>query len=225
VTNPTDISAPCQIICEGAGDEAFFTKLLTSKQITGFQARCARRDKGCIGKSGITDTVAAILGAAELRPGTVKGILIAVDSDDDPMVAFAEAKKFIKSAKPMQPVPDRLLEIKEGNVSVAVMTIPWADQPGNLDTLLFSSMGETHNDMMQPLARYSEGTSHRTEGWSLGKVSKMKLRCIIAASYEPDPSLSLAGIIPSHACPIDFNGIRFDQISEYLRRFRDIVSP
>jgi len=230
VTSPIDISAPCQLICEGAADEAFFTKLLNVRSITGFQVRCARSNKEpkkCAGKSGIADTMSAILSANDLRPDTIKGILVAVDSDDDPETEFADAIEQVRLSRPMLHTPDRIMEIKEllGGISIAIMTIPWLDQPGNLDTLLFQSIDITHADIMQPLSEYCKGTENRTRDWSIGKRSKMKLRCAIAASHKPDPSLALPYLIAGRHCPFDFSDERFNNIAAYIGKFRQTVNP
>lgn len=223
------VSAPCQLICEGASDEAFFKRLIASRNITGFEVRCARCNgqKRCGGNSCISDTLTAMFAAADLTPGAIKGILIAVDSDDDPEAEFLAVKRQIRSAKPMHPMPDRLLEIKptkDPNPAIAIMTIPWADQRGNLDTLLFQSAANTHAEIMSPLEDFRNSTEHLRIDWSLGKLSKMNLRCTIAVSHKSDPSMSLALLLLSDECPFDFGDAIFNNIASYLEEFRQTVT-
>jgi hypothetical protein len=229
VNNAVDISAPCQLICEGRADEAFFGRLLKARSISGFQVRCARSNKQpdkCAGKDGISDTIAAIFSTYDLLPSRIKGVLIAIDSDKDPKAQFAFAQEQIKLGRPMAQPPDRIMEIKKsGGLSIAVMTIPWADQLGNLDTLLFQSLDNTHADIMPPLAEYCKGTEHRTRDWSIGEKSKMQLRCSVAVIHKPDPSQSLTYLVQSSHGPFTFSHARFDQIANYLDGFGKTVNP
>jgi len=45
----------------------------------------------------------------------------------------------------------------------------------------------------------------------------MKLRCAIAASNRDDPGQSLAYLLESRDCPIDFNDGAFDRIASFFR--------
>ena len=224
------VSEALQLICEGSVDEELFRRLITARNITSFQVRCARKndEKGCSGLSGITNTVAAVLGAGSLRGSIVKGMLIAVDSDDDPLEAFAAVCESLVAAE-LPSIPSQLLEIKPGgskpsSPAVAVLTVPWTDRKGNVETLILEALQRTYADLVAPVDEFCRLTDHRIGSWSFGKKSKMRLRSTIAASYKTDPGISLSYYLQSErTCPIDFQHPIFDQICGYLEAFKTAV--
>ena len=162
------IKKPFRVVCEGRADAAFFNRLFDARGLGNFEAECARtaNDVGrCAGKSGITDTLLALKGVADLYPRRLQGIVIAVDSDDDPDKAFQSVRQAIRMAKAQLPVPSKLLQPEvdpQGtDPSIVVMCVPWVDAPGHLDSLLFESMRTTHNDLMSPIDDFlpTDGTS------------------------------------------------------------------
>jgi len=156
-------------------------------------------------------------------PGRVKAILIIFDSDDDPNNTFKGIIAAMKETKLKYPQPTRLLEIKAGDPAIAIATLPWVTRIGHLDELIFEALQESHVDLMEPLKTYCEGTSHRTGSWSFGKKSKMRLKCLIAASHKPDPTASLKFFLETSDCPVDFNNPCFDTIVDFIKHFRETV--
>jgi hypothetical protein len=161
-----------------------------------------------------------------INPNKVRGIAIVFDSDEEPQKSFEAIIESIRATKLSYPLPDRPLEIKAGSASAPSITIallPWADKIGHLDELLFESLKDSHEDLLQPIADYQTATQHRIGSWKYGKLSKMRLRCMIAASYEKDPSIALSYMLESKGCLIDFFHPCFDQLVAFLEDFRGKV--
>jgi len=156
-------------------------------------------------------------------PGRVRGILILFDSDDDSNKTFESVIDSIKQTKLKYPQPSKLLEIKPGDPAMAVATLPWIDKMGHLDELVFEALQVSHADLLEPIRQYCEATSHRTKTWAVAKKSKMRLRCMIAASNEKDPSISLRYYLETKHCPVDFHHPCFDQLMAFIEKFRSSV--
>jgi hypothetical protein len=159
----------------------------------------------------------------ETKPGVARGIVILFDSDEDSDVQFKAIIESIRNAKLKYPLPDKLLEIKRGDPTIAVGLLPWINRQGHLDELIFESLQESHKDLLTPIEEYCKGTAHRTGTWKFGKKSKMRLRCMIAASHEADPSIGLRYFLESSKCPVDFNHACFDPLVKFLEEFRRVV--
>src|SRR5262249_39084812 len=155
----------CRIICEGAADRSFFNALISSRGITNCEAECAIQDneERCGGLNAIPDTLRGLKGFAESQPNKLRGVVIAVDTDQDPKARLDETIELIKSAGLRWPA--KYLDIKErkkpDEFSVAILGIPWLDKQGNLDSLLFDSLQQTHADIMTPLTAFCAGTVAR----------------------------------------------------------------
>lgn len=221
--------APYVIVCEGSADRVFITRLLQRRWgVTDISVRCThqKNDRRCGGKDGLTETLLALDAVRATNPGRVRGIVIVFDSDDDPLTSFEAIIESIRAAKLSYPLPDRVLEVKPGTRSapaIAVALLPWMDRVGHLDELIFEALRESHQDLLQPISDFQQATAHRNGGWKITKQSKMRLRCMIAASHEPDPSLALSFLLESSLCPVDFYHPAFDQLVAFLEDFRTKV--
>lgn len=218
------IKQPCRVLCEGAADSAFFNSLIRIRGIMNCEADCARTDKEpnrCAGKNGIMDTLRGLKGYAEINPGKLRGVVIAVDADTDPKQRLKETVEAIKAAGLKSPSKYSEIRprIKEDEFALAIIGVPSGDTPGNLDLLLFNAMQTTHSDLIAPLDNFCMQTQARNGHWEIGPRSKMKLRCTIAASYEDDPGLSLSYLLSRNDNPIDLKHAAFNPISEFLIAF------
>jgi hypothetical protein len=224
------ITKPYRIVCEGAADASFFRAIFRCHNLDLFEADCAHKDKPdsdqsedrCGGKSAVTDELRALKGFSDTHPDVLRGVIVAIDSDADGNTAFDETIKSIKAVKLQLPVPTRLLELKkggEGEFGIAVMCIPWIDQPGCLDTLLFESVRSSHSDLMIPIDDFCSATQHRNGDWTINPRSKMRLRLAIAASYKQGPDKALGFLLNSSENPFNLNDPAFMKIVEFLRTF------
>ena len=218
------IKQPCRIICEGAADSSFFNSLIGIRGILNCEADCARLNKEpnrCAGKDGITDTLRGLKGYAEIEPGELRGVVIAIDTDTNPKERLGETVTAIKNAGLKSPT--KYLEIRERlkdeEFAIAILGIPWHDRPGNLDLLLFDAMQITHADILPPLDQFCGQTQARNGHWAVGPKAKMRLRCTIAASYGDDPGIALSYLLRSGHNPIDLTHVVFDPIADFLGKF------
>jgi hypothetical protein len=187
-----------------------------------FSVRCTRtkHSDGCAGIDGLTETLLALEAVRSISPKPIKGVAIIFDSDDDPQKRFAGIIQAIKNAKLKYPLPDRLLEVKPGDPAIAISLIPSIDRQGNLDELIYESLQVSHADLLDPVNRYCADTSTRTGDWAYGKKSRMKLRCMIAASHKKDPGIALSHFLKTSKTPVDFRSPCFDHIIDFLQDFR-----
>jgi hypothetical protein len=220
------IKEPCRIITEGYADAAFFNALIANRGIAHCEAECARTDnkpKSCAGKNGITDTLRGLSAYSDVKPGVLRGVIVAVDVDTDSAVTLRSTIASLKAVDPPVSCPTHYMEIKKekrtADFAVAILGIPWQDRLGNLDTLLFEAMRTTHADVVGPLNRFCADTETRRVDWSDGLLAKMHVRCTLAVSFKDDPGLSLGHLLSRHDQPFDLANPAFNQIAEFIQRF------
>ena len=164
------IKEPCRIITEGYADSAFFNALIKARGIANCEAECTRSDKkpqGCAGKvaAAMTDTVRSLVSFSELNPGKLRGIVLAVDIDDDAKKTLEYVKNALKDVKPSVSCPSNYLEIKKekkkADFAVAIMGIPWHDQLGNLSCLSWNWRGRSSVKITERTYEKRAKTLHR----------------------------------------------------------------
>jgi hypothetical protein len=218
------IKQACRVVCEGAADAAFFNSLIKVRKIANCEADCARLNtepNRCAGKNGITDTLQGLKGYAEINPGKLRGVVVAIDVDTDPKQRLKETIEAIRAADLKSPT--KYLEIrpriKDDEFALAIIGVPSPDAPGNLDLLLFNAMADSHADVMRPLEDFCAATHARNGHWLISSKSKMRLRCTIAATYQDDPGLALSYLLLRHDSPIDLAHLTFNPIAAFLTDF------
>ena len=210
---------PLQILCEGGDDEKFFEFLSKTRGLTHYQATCPRgKDGRCAGKGGFQNHLQLIKN--QVPSGTpLKGILIAADSDENPVAAFREVQKSLRHAD--LPYPDMPLHIRKTHSApaIAVMMIPWHNRKGNLETVILNALRPLFPNLMPCIEEYSHGCLAHDRAESL--LAKFHLRCLIAALHASDPSLSLTYFLqkPFAICPIDYMNPLFDPMAQFLGQF------
>ncbi|HTB11557.1 MAG TPA: DUF3226 domain-containing protein [Bryobacteraceae bacterium] len=212
------VSAPYVVLCEGSADRAFINRLLQSRGITDIAVRCTHTgtDPRCAGRSGLKDSLLALDAVRATIKDAARGIAIVFDGDDDTNLRFNEIIEDLKQSKLGYPRPSKPLEIAKGDPSVGIALLPC-----HLDELIFNSLGASHKDLLQPIEDFQKATVHRTEKWKNRSLSRMRLRCLIAASHEPDPGASLTFLLESSKGPVDFQHSCFDWLMDFLTEFRN----
>lgn len=189
--------------CEGEADKAFLCSLTQKRALGVFDVEIAK------GKN-----FAEFLTAVPIQ-SSVKKILIVTDSDDNPVAAFEAMRKQIIDAgleAPLKP-----LELSGGSPAVGILLIPWFDEPGNLETLCLPVIIEKYPVVAKCADEYH--SCCQITHWSLGKQSKMRFACIVAASCERDPTKAMRYLWESGDYCIDANHNAFDRIAEAVRQF------
>jgi uncharacterized protein DUF3226 len=211
---------PLQILCEGADDAEFFTRLAHARGLNQYHVECPKgEDKRPLGKGGFARHLDLMKqGIPSGVP--LKGILVVADSDEDPVVAFREVQQSIRSSGLR--VPDNPLEIMtnhSGFPAIAVMMVPWHDRRGNLERVVFDALIQIVPHLNPCLETFRDccGAQDRTESLQ----AKMLLRCLIAALNPQDPSATLTNFLkaPVEFCPIDYSHAAFSQMADFLTTF------
>jgi hypothetical protein len=216
-------SSPLQILCEGRNDKALYKGILAARNIASYEVTCARLNRDptrCAGKSAFKESLEGLVGFAELNPGTLKGVIIACDSDENPIKEFNEIARLIKEIG--LKAPAGALDIvppKKNRFGISVMTIPFGN-PGNLEVVLEPAIRSRNPDLIPPTDNFCRDTAERTGAWSANKKSKMRFRCFVAGSHEDDPSASTSFILESSRQQLfDFADPTFNVIADFLNRF------
>jgi len=212
-----ELKSPLQLVCEGAADEVFFRRLLLTRQLAGIDVSCPKgKDGRCIGKSGFKGRLDAIQG---LMKGTLRGVLLVTDADTNPGVAFTDAVACL-SGTGKYPIPGSVYEIAQGAgmPSTAVAVIPAINRTGHLDSLILDCMEDMYRNTLIPCVDAFAQCAN-VEQWDESKRSKMRLRSLIAITYDKNPGLSLAYFLEEKNCPFDFNHRAFDSIATFIDRF------
>jgi hypothetical protein len=214
---------PLQILCEGADDAEFFTRLGHARGLNQYHVVCPKGADGrCIGKGGFARHLELVKqGIPSGVP--VKGILIAADSDEDPGQAFSEVHRSIVLSELR--APDSPLEImtnRSGFPATAVMMVPWHNRPGNLELVIFEALKQIVPHLIPCLEKFRDccNAQDRTESLQ----AKMLLRCLITVLNPSDPSATLTNFLKdSTCCPIDYNHETFSRMADFLATFSETV--
>jgi hypothetical protein len=214
----------CVILCEGDGDSAFFRHLIKKRNLPTFAVITPTRPQPG-GRSGYQARLESL--RLESQFEEVRGIIVVSDNDDSPSKSFSEVIGHIKRATGYG-IPKRPLQIvkpqKRDHPLLSVMMVPWTRMKGNLESLCLLSMYDCHPEIKKCLDAFCRCL--RINSWTKGKLSKMKLRTMVAAACKSDPNTSLQyswsrteELIPlEHTC--------FDKIANFLVKFsRSVKAP
>jgi hypothetical protein len=209
------------IVSEGPGDLAFFKKLIEIRKLENFKLfkRTGGEPEGAGSFERILKSIT--VGTEYAECGL---IVIVADNDVDPVASFRQILKQIKAAREFA-IPERPREVatKEKLRSVSVLMLPWDDVPGDLETVCFDLASRARPKIARCVGRYVKCV--KAEPWSPSQLSKLRLRCLIAASCPKDPNTGLPhawktdqGRRPRNLIPLQKNGAYLGQIVEYLRQ-------
>lgn len=208
------------ILCEGTSDEAFLRALIKARNLPEF---CIRNGSDLPGDNpgGIT-MIGRLLAGIIIWEGfaAITDILIVVDSDSDPLTNFNEVCSQIRSVTDYSyPVPNTLLDRANGSPRVKVITIPWIDESGNLETLCLSVAVKTS----QPLAACVEAFAQcaKVDTWTLArKRDAMRLRSFLAAAHSSNPFIGLGQVWRDTPELIPVTDSQFNRIADVLEELR-----
>jgi hypothetical protein len=129
---PKPITSPKQLVVEGPDDRFFFIALLSNLKLSDVQIQEMK------GKPNLASEVKALAS----KPGfhTVTALGVVRDSDENPTGAFKSVHDALEKAG--LPAPNECLEICGESPRVAVILMPSAGEPGELEDLLLQSVAE-----------------------------------------------------------------------------------
>lgn len=219
------------ILCEAADDAVFLRRLLSHNGIMGFNVfpnTDLTKSKGG-GNTFWTEGLNSLMGDSGFK--NVKCILIAADSDDDPQEAFAKVKDAISKTSDLPssrtttrlPVPDRLLEIAENDPALVVMTIPWVDSPGCLESMCYEAGSSSNTTIRGCVEEFMTCVNAGT--WdNANNKAKAKLRVLVTGSHGKDPLIWFRDIWDKAPDIIPIASDTFSKIVEFLKRLKSYYS-
>jgi hypothetical protein len=210
------------ILCEGQADASFIKHLIEERKLPGFDVFFPREPYtetgGVRGFKEMLEAFSIFHGF-----GTLRGMLIVSDNDDNPVNAFRSVSEAISSAEGYK-APNQPLEVVRTNAvpPLVVVMLPWKDQPGNLETLCLTSSYESYPTIRACLDQYVTCTG--VNRWGLTKQSKMRMRCMLSSTCSNDPNTSLVHAWSRPEDLIPLNHPCFDQLAEFLQTFDDYIT-
>jgi len=220
-----DFGTPWVLLCEGRGDERFFTKLFKTHGVgKNFTIKVPFSGKGALDEFGGRESFGSYLMRASVNErfiDNVKAVLVVADNDDDPALGF---QKVIEELKMVDgwPVPEveRKAFKKDGAPTVVVLMLP-IDEPGNLETVCLEAAYAKFG-LEEEVAEFSAKTP--ANDWPISKRSKMEMQVLLASNNRKQPDAGFAAswsqkekyqIPADHAC--------FNPIVDFIAKFEEIL--
>lgn len=210
------------ILCEGKQDASFLKHLIEKRNLPQFDIfHPSKPHTETVGRNGFKEMLEAL--SAAFGFSSLKGMIIFSDNDDNPQGSFRETSRIISSAEGYN-APNTPLEVVKtlGMPPLVVVTLPWINQPGALETLCLTSSYEEHPTIGDCLDKFVLCTG--VDSWGLTKQLKMKMRCMLASACrsKPDTSLVWAWSQRENLIPLDHQC--FDQIADFLMNFDSYIA-
>jgi hypothetical protein len=215
----TEFSAPSLILCEGKGDTRLYERLLA---LHGLSAKFDITTPKDHGNGAFGRYLKLIHETSRTFREKVQNILIVSDNDDDPDVSFATIQQQLKDTK-VFPVPEAAQQVAKahGVQSVVILMLP-VGKLGNIETICFEA-AETKWQLGKHVESYLAQTP--ANGWGIGKQSKMKMQCVLAATCHDQPDITLAGHWgQKEDFHIPITEKCFDDVVKFLQNFEGLVA-
>jgi len=214
---------PWLVLCEGETDKRFLDRLISQRGLPNeFQIKYPdRKGNKLAGRSKFGPWLGVAYESLDFE-ANVRAVLIVSDNDSDPAKAFEEVQESLKNSDGF-PIPpsERVVERKDGYPPVAILMVPHA-APGGIETLCVAAAYSKWPHLQNPVEQFAAATP--AAYWSPGKLSKMKLQSIIAASCVPRPDAGFSGHWwekNEYHLPLDH--AEFDDIATFLAGFRAMI--
>lgn len=195
------------VVAEGRADAAFLEQLGLNRGVTDLQVTRPANGKD------FTRKLEAMRGFAPES----STILVVADSDTSPTTAFKSIQRQIQAVGDYG-VPAQPLEVSKakGVPSIGVLTLPWVDRSGSLETLLLDAMSVGWPTVHAKVRDLLAATVPTSRGVS--KDSKACLTCMVACVCGDDPSCAASAMW--HASK-GFQGLLsqecFDRVADFLK--------
>jgi len=212
------------LLCEGQADGAVFECLILDRRLPPFHVTWPRKEEDIptttYGKGGFRSFLQGMPAATSYRDTTA--LLVVGDADNNPDKSFRELRGQIP-AEDGYGVPDHPREATRGSngIAVAVLMVPWDDEPGCIESVCLQAMYDRWPEERACLETFSD--CMRTNGWqNICHRDKMRLRALFCSICEDDPYWGLAQAWNTrnrarNLVPLNHNA--FNRIAELLRDF------
>ncbi|HWB61777.1 MAG TPA: DUF3226 domain-containing protein [Chthoniobacteraceae bacterium] len=209
------------IITEGKADDEFIEQLIKVSGIDpeAFEVRRALESES-YGYSGFERRLAAL--KTETGLDNRRAIILVADNDDLNDKFFLKIRDQISSAGGYG-VPSAPLELVSGDERIppiAVLMLPWADEPGCLDSLCLQAACNQRPHYVACIEQFV--TCVKALDWPISSLHKLKLRCLLSSACKQDPNTPLVHVWKSNRRDenlVPLNDPCFGRIVEFLRSF------
>ena len=172
------------IIGEGDADKRFFEVLTQHRGCTEYQVA-----NPAGGASHFVDRLEGLKASPDF--GQLSLVVLVRDCDDDPKAAFNDTCRQIAQAGYLAPAESLNPGGKrEGWPAVAVILLPWIDEPGCLETLIYEVMKDEYPAVAAGVESLLDQVP--TKDCDVSKRSKARVACMIASVCKDDPGCSVA---------------------------------
>ena len=208
------------IVYEGEGDRAFFKALIAGRSLQNFRLY-KRPSKMLEGVGSFEQILKSVTAGTDYENCSL--VVIVADNDAEPEKSFRGIIRQIKAARRFA-IPQKPREVANAGqqMAVSVLMLPWDDVPGDLETVCFEAAARAHRKIAACVEAYVQCVGAKQ--WGVSQISKLRLRCLIAASCRKDPNTGLqyaweaqGGRRPKNLIPLGRNGGYVGRIVKYLR--------
>ena len=210
------------MLCEGPHDEAFFRALIREHRLT--EWHITNTSDG--NKTGSN----SLFGQKLLAFTTWRGfegltdVVVVADNDEDPDVTFKFVQDQIEEARKLgaiqYAVPDQPYIKKTGTPAVTICMMPAAGMKGNLEALCYIAASNAAADVAKCVEQYSACVGSDKWG-SQSKLSKMKLRSLLAGKHRTNPDIGLGRVWVQEPDLIPLNDACFSELVNHLRAYEN----
>jgi hypothetical protein len=235
---PPELIAEQRImLCEGGADNEFFKRLIRSRGglptfCFSFPPEAKNEEAGTLhGRDNFVNMLKVLnlyFKAYPERIADIEGILLALDAGDDAAQAFDDARKQIVAAGQFGE-PKAATEIARNppHPPITVLVVPPGKHAvGGLETLCINAMSDDFAKELKCVEDFFECCPTDFSKWNSETRHKAWLRCMIAATYEPDPTRSTSTLfakLRNKQPAIDIEKDCFNTLFEQIRTFCDHV--
>jgi hypothetical protein len=211
---------PFLILCEGVSDKHFFDRLIAKRQIENcFQVKFPHRGDDKTGGRSKFGAWLDVVADSEDFLTNIRAVLVVSDNDD--ASSFTEVKKSLEKAEKFS-IPANVREVAQSTdlPALVILMVP-IDSFGNLESLCLSAAYKKW-----PIKHSVDNFTNATDAKNLksGKLSKMQLQCVIAATCAERPDAGFVGhwrTAEKFHIPLDES--LFDEIVNFLKGFKAMV--
>jgi hypothetical protein len=228
---PHRISEALLMLCEGGADNEFFRRLLRAYNLPKFAfpfppiGQEGAPGPPLYGRDGFINMLKTLNNYFDLDPSLAtrtKGILIALDAANDASASFRHARGQIQAAGNFG-IPSQAGEIanSQNRPPVSIITVP-LDVPGSLESLCVEAVKQAHPEYANCMETFFECCPTDYSAWNPEGYDKARLRCLVAATYQPDPSRSTSLLFANrNAEPpaIDIQNAVFKPLADAIQKF------
>ncbi|MFI5089554.1 MAG: DUF3226 domain-containing protein [Terriglobales bacterium] len=199
------------VVGEGPSDTAFFTFLCQVRDINNFEIRNAN------GNTGFKTFLAAAKGTVGSK---LKSVILVADNDETPEDSFQNVRRQIPDDWPH---PNRPFDKahRPGTPHIVIVMLPFprigANSHGCLESMLLQAAEPTLAAQTACLNTYSDCIG--IGGWNITARDKMRLRCLMSASFPEDPNAGIQYSLKPERGLIPLTHGYFDELVDLLNNF------